>query len=360
MSYIIPENALPSKVLYVDSRDAQKYLATNSAGDNIHSYFSYILKEPIEVPPNQRALISLHSATIPFSFYNIRVGVNDTIPIKVENLTQGTEYNHTLTITPSNYTVYTLGSFLRDNIPPLFEGEVDFSITPDFDLDSMKYTYTLVGLEGDINDELRMTWDFTGDNTEAIANIETGFSLKEVVFNYVNGENNTTISNNVVDINGSIHGVYIRTNLVSNSTLDSQNGTFSNILSRIPINVQSGGLIFQVASNSTHKALVDMNYLNNITIRLTDERNRILDLNGLHFQIAVSVDFTYAKKPNMIQTGALGSYNHGDSFLRDTTGGEESRRRIIQAQIQNKIEEEENKNRRRVGRPRKVGRPKGS
>ena len=360
MSYIIPENALPSKVLYVDSRDAIKYLATNTAGDNIHSYFSYILKEPIEIPPNQRALISLHSATIPFSFYNIRVGVNDTIPIKLQNITQGTEYNHTLTITPSNYTVFTLATFLRDNIPLLFTGEVSFSFTPDFDLDSMKYTYTLIGLTSDINDTLKMTWDYTGINTDQIANIETGFSLKEVIFNYSVGGNDTTISNNVVDINGSIHGVYIRTNLVSNSTLDSQNGTFSNILSRIPINVQSGGLIFQVASNSTHKALVDMNYLNNITIRLTDERNRILDLNGLHFQIAISVDFTYAKKPNQITQGALSSYNYGDSFLRDTSGGELSRRKIIQARMNKDIEEEENKNRRRVGRPRKVGRPKGS
>ena len=123
---------MPSKVLYVDSRDAQKYLATDSNGFDIHSYFSYILKEPIEVPPNQRALISLHSATIPFSFYNIRDGVNDKIPIKVENITQGTEYNHTLTITASNYTVYTLASFIRDNIPTLFDGEVSFSITPEF------------------------------------------------------------------------------------------------------------------------------------------------------------------------------------------------------------------------------------
>ena len=202
-----------------------------------------------------------------------------------------------------------------------------------------------------------MTWDFSSDY-DAVANIETGFRFREVVFNYSVGGTDTTVSDNVVDINGSIHGVYIRTNLVSNSTLDSQNGTFSNILSRIPINVQAGGLIFQVASNSTHKAIVDMNYLNNITIRLTDERNRLLNLNGLHFQIAVSVDFVYAKKPNQIQQGAIGSYNHGDSYVVDTTGGLLSQKKLIQAEIDKQVEEQEK--RRGPGRPRRVGRPKGT
>lgn len=358
MSYVIPENAMPSKVLYVDSRDAEKYLATNLQGDPIHSYFSYILKEPIEIPPNQRALISLHSATIPFSFYNIRLGVNDTIPVKVENITQGTTYSHTLTITPSNYTVYSLASFIRDNLPTLFSGEVDFSITPEFNIDSQKFVYTLVGLSGDINDTLRMTWDFTGANTEQVCNIETGFNLREVLFNYSVGGTDITNSDNVVDINGSIHGVYIRTNLVSNSTLDSQNGTFSNILSRIPINVQAGGLIFQTASNGTHKAIVDMNYLNNITIRLTDERNRLLDLNGLHFQIAVAVDFTYATKPNQISQGGLSSTNRGDSFVISQSLGELSRQKILQAQAQRELEQKPA--RRGPGRPRRVGRPKGT
>ena len=108
---------------------------------------------------------------------------------------------------------------------------------------------------------------------------------------------------NLCDINGSIHGVYIRSNLVSKGTLDSQNGTLSNILSRLPINVQSGGIIF--GEQSAHKSVVDLRYINTITIRLTDERNRILDLNGLHFQIAIAIDFIYAKKPVNIPTGGL-------------------------------------------------------
>ena len=54
-----------------------------------------------------------------------------------------------------------------------------------------------------------------------------------------------------------------------------------------------------------------------LTIRLTDERNRILDLNGLHFQIAVAIDFVYAKKKLNVGMGSLTLNNFGDSHIDD-------------------------------------------
>jgi hypothetical protein len=139
-------------------------------------------------------------------------------------------------------------------------------------------------------------------------------------------------SQNVIDINGSIHGVYIRSNLVSKGTLDSQNGTLSNILARLPINVQSGGIIF--GDHNHHKSIVDLKYINTITIRLTDERNRLLDLNGLHFQVAIQIDFLYGKKPILIPTGGL-SESGGSSFHNEDTENEIRRRLKKQSKINN-------------------------
>ena len=131
-------------------------------------------------------------------------------------------------------------------------------------------------------------------------------------------------------------------------------------LARIPINVQGGGLIFQVPSNSTHRAIVDMNYLNQLTIRLTDERNRLLNLNGLHFQIAISMDFVYGSKPKQIAQGGLTDNDRGDSFIKSQARGEESRQRVQQAYYRRQEEEREASSRRGPGRPRRVGRPRGS
>ena len=121
-------------------------------------------------------------------------------------------------------------------------------------------------------------------------------------------------SYNVVDISGSIHGVYVRTNLVSDGTLDTQSGTFSNILSRIPIEVNAGGIIFATPNNATHRSVVDLRSIDILTIRLTDERNRILDLNGLHFQVAIAIDFLYSKKKQSVPMGSLTLHNFGHSF----------------------------------------------
>lgn len=378
MSYILPNNSLPAKVLYIDSRDANQYLATNSEGFDLTSYFSYILKEHIEVPRNQRALISLHSATIPYSFYNIRAGVNDSMPTSITIISGGIgTFTHTLTIPAGNYNVYSLATIITTQLPLLYDTEIDFSMEMLFDPEKQKFLWSIVGLGVQATQDIRLTIDFTA-TTEAeqnsLVNIETGWRYREIVIQYVGVplSPNSLISpysDNVVDINGSIHGVYIRTNLVTDSTLDSQNGTFSNILSRIPIGVQSGGLIFTSPSQQTHKTIVDLQYLNAITIRLTDERNRLIDLNGLHFQLAITIDFLYGEKRKTIREGGLSENIDGDSYAVNLSGGQISREAVMKAQLENQRQSEISElqkknpkitesNPRGAGRPRKQGRPK--
>jgi hypothetical protein len=58
MSYVLPPNSEPSKILYIDSRDATTYLANLPSRDHddgtitnetLTSYFSYQLTEKIEI-----------------------------------------------------------------------------------------------------------------------------------------------------------------------------------------------------------------------------------------------------------------------------------------------------------------------
>ena len=48
----------------------------------------------------------------------------------------------------------------------------------------------------------------------------------------------------VADLYGSVHGLFIRTDLMQRNVLDSNTNSFGNILARVPIKVQSGGVIF--------------------------------------------------------------------------------------------------------------------
>ncbi len=335
MSYVIPNNSKSSVILYLDSRDATSYLATklendidgNSREINLNSYFQYVLTENIEVPLNQRALVSLQSATIPYSFYNIRTGVNDTLIYEIANVVTGVSTNaQTLTLRSGNYTAYSLAEEIKTVINNhTLDIQYDFEMI--YDSDKNKYLYSIIN-ETDTN-QLRLDF-FFADSIQS-CNIEMGFEPLNHKF-FSDTIQSLRYSQNVIDINGSIHGVYIRSNLVSKGTLDSQNGTLSNILARLPINIQSGGIIF--GDNNHHKSIVDLKYINTITIRLTDERNRLLDLNGLHFQLAIQIDFLYGKKPILIPTGGL-SESAGSSFHNEEAEKEIKKRLKKQSKINN-------------------------
>ena len=367
MSYVIPDNTMRSKILYIDSRDASTYLAHNAiTGKPLNSYFQYVLKENIEIPPNQRALISLNSATIPYSFYNIRTGVNDLLDVSITNMTNfnGTFGQHT--IPPGNYTAYTLipeiETFINAQQSPSQDIEYTFAMT--YDTDSQKYLYSFNTKGTSVGDRLVFKFLFAGKDLIS-PHIELGFDAIDYELpSNLDDSVNSVLSDNVVDINGSIHGVYIRTNLVSDGTLDSQNGTFSNILSRMPINVQSGGIIFATPNNAVHKSKVDLRSISILTIRLTDERNRVLDLNGLHFQIAIGIDFVYGRKHHATIRGELtgggASFHDPDQERNDySVKGEDKTKGILD--FKKKAELRRIRDARRgPGRPRRVGRPKGS
>ena len=354
MSYILQSNAMSSKILYIDSRDASSFLAQKTKRNfdgtdivvDLTSYFQYTIKEKIEVPLNQRCLVSLNGATIPYSFYNIRSGINNILFIRAVNNSDGApefDFREVLFQIPEgNYTAYTFAELIENvvngtSIQDSLKG-ILFKFQMDYDTDLGMYKYTMTRRTEDIaNNEIKLSFVFV--NNVAVEgfspHIEMGFTGKEDITwtLLTNGSAVSVYSQNVVDLNGSIHGVYVRTNLVSNGTLDTQSGTFSNILSRIPINVASGGIIFATPNNDTHRSIVDIRSIDTITIRLTDERNRILDLNGLHFQIAISLDFIYAKRKQNIPMGSLSESIKGHSHIED-----------IQSRMDKRVENENKQN----------------
>ena len=362
MSYNLDaHNEYPSKIIYLDSRDASTYLGTNSNGFDMNSYFQYILKEQIAIPDNMNVLVSLNGATIPYSFYNIREGVNDKIDFSITESGTTNVSSASLTIPAGNYSAISLGNYLEGAFPDqVFSGHggvggYNFTFGCDYQPDSQKYLLSIAGAGGDATKVLVLQLLFSsGANAESHARVELGFRPRDVIITPTTSVADRT-SDNVIDINGSIHGVYIRTNLVSSGTLDSQNGTFSNILARIPIKVQSGGIIFSEPSNNTHKALVDLSVIGTLTIRLTDERNRILDLNGLHFQLGIQIDFIHKIEPKRDINAEERRISESYGVRSDTS----SSRVIQQSQViaQQQQELEGYKKRNKVGRPRRVGRP---
>ena len=94
-----------SKVMFIDSKDA-----------NIHSdttHFTYVFNDSINIKKNEGVLVSLLQASIPYSFYNVREGINDKIDILYGHggETLKSQLVETIiTLPPGNYTAITLAT----------------------------------------------------------------------------------------------------------------------------------------------------------------------------------------------------------------------------------------------------------
>eukprot|EP01043_Picozoa_sp_COSAG02_P096452 COSAG02_NODE_32744_length_511_cov_1.024272_2_plen_89_part_01 len=62
-----------SKVMFIDSKDATKHTDT--------THFTYVFNDNINIKKNEGVLVSLLQASVPYSFYNVREGINDKIDI---------------------------------------------------------------------------------------------------------------------------------------------------------------------------------------------------------------------------------------------------------------------------------------
>jgi hypothetical protein len=99
-------------------------------------------------------------------------------------------------------------------------------------------------------------------------------------------------------MNSAIRSLFIRTNLSSQSVLDSFiGGGFSNIFCRVPLNADGPGgtLRIEPRNGDIHKLLLKTKTITSVSITLTNQRNRIIDLNGLNFDVSIKLDFVAVK-----------------------------------------------------------------
>lgn len=281
----------PSRIMFLNTKDAQTY------GNKSH--FSYVFGEGIELSPNEGVLVSLVSASIPYSFYNIRENVNNRVSYKVSNFDLSSPHTGSLYMPPGNYTSTSLAIALKS----LFEDPsfpLACSVTISHSKITHKFTIQVLG-QGDSNGrKLTLKFSTASPNTDLLAQ-ELGFDLsQDVVTSHSPADVATPIvSSLVVDVGASVHAVYVRTNLPTRSVLDSQTGGISDILTKIDINTNPGGLITLNPAQATHESLIYTRNIKDIFVRITDERDRLLDLNGLDLHIALKFRFVERRRTSV-------------------------------------------------------------
>ena len=319
-----------SRVMFLNSADATQH----QAGASLTTDYVFIPDESIVVPPHHSILMSLHHTQIPFSFYNFQSGRNTKLDYGLTDTGVVSAVDTgTIEIPEGNYNAATL----RSKIMELLNAEPNVgTLTIRFNRDTLKYEYNWVGLAGfrrltlriatgtngsqnadkNFRDEFGFNDNkfFLGNNSynvyfdnDGAGNLDCGFSTDLAGTSYFQSTSaNTTfwtgVGNqvagtenifSVVDMNAAIRSLYIRTNLTTSSILDSSvGGGFSSILARVPIEVNSGGIItISPIDGSVHKLIIKVREITLIGVRLTDQRNRLIDLNGLDWDVSFQFDF---------------------------------------------------------------------
>ena len=278
-----------SRIIYVNSEDADKHHTEHT------THFTISFKDALHTRKDEAMLVSLHSASVPYSFYNIRTGVNNAVTI---NIHMSGSFNslYGLDLTAGNYNVNSLRSavntFVQNSIDNYQSqntaqnvGTHTFEMT--YDPPTQKFHFTLTESAG--NTPISVVLDFSVAASPAI---EMGFTPRQVEVTVTHPQK----SEHVADINGSVHALYLRTDIPTRSVFDSSGGV-SDVLGKISLSTNPGGIIALQPSESTHSTLVVVNHIKTISIRLTDERNRLLDLNGLHFQFGILFQFVEMYDP---------------------------------------------------------------
>ena len=322
-----------SRVIYINSKDA-----TAIMGDN-RSDFDFTLEEPIVVPPHHNILLSVYSAEIPYSFYNFRNGVNCQIDYATTAFNTPATYDaagkltmgavplgQTLTIPEGNYNAIELAALLTAGIAGL---EVLY------DANKLKFSFRNLNKGTRITLALRNGQDTgTPENPGEDMNEELGFDFFNILgdpfvemqnvvltpnwYGYTNptldafgnpvpgpGTDNNRAgpffvapsfylySDDAADVVNSIRSLFMRTNLSTTSVLDSHiGGGFSNILTRVPIKVEPGQIInIDPINGDVHKLLLKLKAITNVSIRLTNQKNETIDLNGLDFDVSLKLEF---------------------------------------------------------------------
>jgi len=309
-------HANQSKLIFIDSEDADAdYIAGDGAG--LSADFILDLEEPVLCPENQMMLASMYSCSIPYSFYDIRNDVNDKIQFRIGSGFLGYEIfdidfgailapfpYYSLMNSHGNYNVTSLSiqvnlifvQLIRATLIAFAPGPlatVNSTITLEYAENKQRYTIMFNNFPAGLTVQLQQQGAGYMDSEIGLPEDDT---LIRLFAADAAGTSYFYQTPNVVDITGSTHGLFLRTNLSSDSTIASDTGRSTDILAHIPITGVQGDIIHSSPQSNLHKSRVKVKAVNHIHIQLRDERNRPMDFNGLHTHIVLLIDFVYERK----------------------------------------------------------------
>jgi len=271
----MPPSYKADRVFHLRSQDA----TLKGQAPYIETELYYNIDQNLTPQPDEALVVSINSAEIPVSFFPVSTN-NKTL--KFFESTDATAGNLVATndvvLTEGNYTGAELAFELarainasngRNDYTVAFSGATTkLTITQPTDI-SFRFDFTVASSGS--------AWRLLGFNRA----LKTGTD---------NGGNHTLVSDNAINIGGD-SAVFIRCPLSNINTYESRHGGTSDILAKIPISVQYNEIQhYEPIANMFKSQLPRGQPLNDLTIRLTDSDNNLINMNGLDWEFSLVVE----------------------------------------------------------------------
>ena len=219
--------------------------------------------------------VSLISATIPNSFYNLSNN-NSNNKIKFKE-TGDTDFT-TLTIPSGSYDILELS----DKVKELLEANSTNTLTYTFTYDEINNTLNIKNNNPTVKNT---TFDFTIENS---CRRFLGFKSQEITINSTNG----ITSDRSVDITDTRNSIYIRLPNLSNSkVVESSSGKFSNIIAQVPVAL-SRNSFFVFEPPTEFICELSQKQINSIDINITyQEETEAVNFENADWEINLKITF---------------------------------------------------------------------
>ena len=210
----------------------------------------------IVIPEDSVCEMSVVSAEIPLSFYNISA---DLINNVFSYYISGNPTLQNITIPDGNYTVDSLMLEINDS-------QGYFSLT--YDETFNKFFVTLISPAFD----LILLYDLNNYNNQLF-----GISQNQLFISsgYMSGVCNLA----------SVHSLQIRTSLNTGSTISTSNPN-SNVCQKIPLQINPYGIIIHNSNNYIQKSYIKSGSIKSFSLQITEQNNKLINLLGCVYELS--------------------------------------------------------------------------
>jgi len=265
--HISSNTILQNNLIFIRSKDG------NFINDDLHTDFNIVLKRTLTKKKDELFKVILQSAQIPYTFRNTNNN-NSYIDWKENSVLKPS-----IQIRSGNYNILELIT------------EIQKQLNNNTSFTSTNYTLTYDQIENKVSIS-----SLSSQNTEFLFNTGSN-ALKSIAkqIGYTN-DNDITINSSSSSTSDSyvdlirIHSLFIRSNLSSNNTIDSQSLTNTDILVNIPITSNPLEIINYQYYEGMSYNLIEEDKITEINIQLTDQNGNIIDLGKkIDFELLLNI-----------------------------------------------------------------------